>query len=121
MDKTVCSKCKCEFQITSCLDGSPHSWITIQKESADFEENIQKAQELINRLAQVTKKTVAYLELYTKYKKIESENTKLRQIIGYVIQEMSRGTVDQNKLMVYIKNEIKSKPQKVVISSECEK
>lgn len=129
LDKFVCSKCKFELYYTYCSDGSPHDWVNVvnahvvnvQKESADFEENVQKAQELINKLAKVTKETVTYLELYTKYKKIESINTKLKQIVSHIVQEMSRGTVDQNELMVYIKNEIRNKPEKKIISSECEK
>lgn len=37
------------------------------------------------------------------------------------MQEMSRGTVDQNEIFVYLKNKMIDKPEKLVVTSECEK
>lgn len=86
-----------------------------------FNYKMELVEKTLNKLDKQTNGLLRELGLYDKLQKVEKENTHLRHIIEYVMQEMSRGTVDQNELMVYIKNEMRDKPDKIVVTSECEK
>lgn len=90
-------------------------------ELRDFQGKMQLIEKTLNKLDKQTNGLLRELGLYDKLQKVEKENTKLRSIINHVMQEMSRGTIPQYELFVYLKNKMTDKPEKVVITSECEK